>query len=336
MRKIDAFNHIWPRPFFEQLCAVVPDMRDITRRSREVPMMVDLDERFRVMDRFPGYQQILSLASPPLELVADPATASVLARIANDSMAELVQRHPDRFPAFVASLPLNDPQAALVEAQRSLEQLGAVGVQVFSNVAGRPLDHADFRALFHYVNGRQRPVWIHPARTASFADYQSEERSLYEIWWAFGWPYETSVALARLVFSRVMDDLPDLKVIAHHAGGMVSFFEGRVGPGWDQLGSRTSDVDYRALLGQLRRRPVEYFRDFYADTATFGSRAAVECALSFFGAGHMLFASDAPFDPERGPRYIRETIAVVDSLAVPEADRRKIYSENIMQLTGIA
>src|SRR5690606_19138848 len=104
-----------------------------------------------------------------------------------------------------------------------------------------------------------------------------------------------------------MDALPNLKIITHHAGGMVPFFEGRVGPGWDQLGSRTSSVDYRSLLKELKKRPIDYFRDFYADTATFGSKAAIECGLAFFGIDHMLFSSDAPFDPEKGPMYIRET-----------------------------
>ena len=132
-----------------------------------------------------------------------------------------------------------------------------------------------------------------------------------------------------------MDDLPDLRVIAHHAGGMVSFFEGRVGPGWDQLGTRTTSIDYAVLLKELKKRPVDYFRDFYADTATFGSRAAVVCALEFFGADHVVFASDAPFDPEKGPMYIRETIKVIDSLGLSAADRQKIYQDNAVRLTGI-
>jgi len=88
----------------------------------------------------------------------------------------------------------------------------------------------------------------------------------------------TSVAQARLVFSKLLDELPGLKMIIHHAGGMVPFFEERIGPGWDQLGSRTSFTDYRKLLTELKRRPLDYFKDFYADTATFGSQAAIEKA----------------------------------------------------------
>jgi aminocarboxymuconate-semialdehyde decarboxylase len=113
---------------------------------------------------------------------------------------------------------------------------------------------------------------------------------------------------------------------------MIPFFEGRVGPGWDQLGTRTSDEDLTQVLTRLKKRPLDYFRMFYGDTAVFGSRAATECGLSFFGVDRVLFASDAPFDPERGPMYIRETLRVLDELDLSESDRRKIYFENAEKL----
>ena len=335
MLKIDMFNHIWPAAFYEQLKRAMGPMVDITRRSEAVPMMTDLQERFRVMDMFEDYCQILSLASPPLELIGDPKLSAQLARIGNDGMQELCDEFPDRFPGFIASLPMNDPQAAIEESGRAVEELGALGVQMFTNVAGKPLDAPEFRPLFEKMVEYDRPIWLHPARGANFPDYLTENRSLYEIWWTFGWPYETSVALARLVFSRIMQDLPQLKIITHHAGGMVSFFEGRVGPGWDQLGARTSSEDYTVLLRELDLRPIDYFRKFYADTATFGSRAALICAIEFFGIDNIVFASDAPFDPEKGPMYIRETIKVIDSLDIDDADRSRIYRDNALRLTGL-
>jgi len=141
--------------------------------------------------------------------------------------------------------------------------------------------------------------------------------------------------MSRLVFSKTFDRLPDLKVITHHAGGMIPFFEGRVGPGWDQLGARTSDVDYKVLLKELKHRPLDYFKMFYADTATFGSRMAILSAIDFFGVEHVLFASDAPFDPEGGPMYIRETIDIIDKLEISESDRRAIYQDNAVNLLGL-
>jgi len=335
MRKIDIFTHIWPKPFYDAMVAITGEMTDITRRSEKVPMMTDLDRRFEVMDMFEDYCQVLSLASPPLELVANPAQALDLSKIGSDSMAELCARYPDRFPGFIATPPMSDPDAALVEIRRAVGDLGASGIQLFTNVSGKPLDRPEFQPVFDYMAEVDLPVWLHPARGAGFSDYKSEEKSLYEIWWTFGWPYETSAAMARLVFSKTFDRLPDLKIITHHAGGMVPFFEGRVGPGWDQLGARTSDVDYRALLNELKRRPIDYFRDFYADTASFGSRMAILHAIEFFGVEHVLFASDAPFDPEGGPMNIRETVRLLDELDISDADRRLIYEGNAVRLLNL-
>jgi uncharacterized protein len=332
MRKIDIFNHIWPARFYDRLRDVTGKMTDITRRSEAVPMMTDLDERFRVMDRFEDYSQILSLASPPLEIVATPEQQVLLARIGSEDMAELCQKYPDRFPGYIATVPMGNPEQVLAETRFAVEQLGAAGIQVFSNVKGKPLDHPDFLPVFDYMAAIDRPLWIHPARGASFADYQTEQRSLYEIWWTFGWPYDTSAAMARLVFSKLFDRHPHIKIITHHGGGMIPFFEGRVGPGWDQLGSRTSHTDYSVLLKELKKRPLDYFKLFYADTAVFGSKAATLCSLAFFGADHVVFATDAPFDPEKGPMYIRETIKILDALEISEEDRAKIYHGNAQRL----
>jgi predicted TIM-barrel fold metal-dependent hydrolase len=133
----------------------------------------------------------------------------------------------------------------------------------------------------------------------------------------------------------MMDKLPDLKILAHHLGAMVPYFEGRVGPGQDQLGKRTSTEDLSHVLKDLKKRPFDYFKDFYADTAVFGSRAATVCGLEFYGADKVLFASDSPFDPEKGPGYIRDTIAVLNSLDLPNEDMEKICFKNAQKLFRI-
>ena len=332
MRKIDVFNHVFPTQYVTRMNELVPHLKDIGRRVRAVPMLVDLDVRFRVMDTFEGYQQVLSLATPPIEAYASPTDALDLAQRANDGMADLVRRHPDRFPAFVASLPLNDPDAAVNEAGRAVRELGARGVQIFTNVRGKPIAAPEFWPLFETMAGFDLPIWLHPHRGAEVPDFQGEDRSLYEIWWTFGWPYETSAAMARMVFAGWFDRLPDLKIITHHMGAMVPYFEGRVGPGWDQLGVRTSDTDYSVVLKQLKMRPLDYFRKFYADTALFGAFDATVCGLRFFGADRVLFASDAPFDPEKGSMYIRETIGVIDRLPLSTPEREQIYWKNAVKL----
>ncbi len=336
MRKIDVFTHIFPGRYVTRMSEVAPNYKDVGKRVRGVPMLADLDERFRVMDRFVGYQQILSIATPPIEVYASPSDAVDLARIANDGMAELVDRYPDRFPGFIASLPMNDPDAALRELTRTVGDLGARGIQVFTHVGGKPIVAPEFLPLFEAMAGYDLPIWLHPYRDASFPDYKDEGRSQYEIWWTFGWPYETSVAMARIVFAGLFDRFPDLKIITHHMGAMVPYFEGRVGPGWDQLGARTSDIDYSAVLRSLRKRPLDYFRMFYADTALFGAYEATVCGLRFFGPDRVLFASDSPFDPEKGPMYIRETIAVIDRLPLTGEEREQIYWRNAIQLLKLS
>jgi uncharacterized protein len=330
--KLDIFNHIFPREYYERMLKVAPNGKDMHKRVREIPSIVDLDERFRIMDRFGEYQQVISLGSPPIEVFGPPPLSTDMARLANDGMAELVRKYPDRFPGFVASLPMNDPEGLLKEATRAINELGAVGVQVFTNVLGRPLTAPETLPLFDLMAKLDRPIWMHPARGADFADYKGEKKSHYEIWWTFGWPYETSAAMAHIVFAGLFDRLPNLKVITHHFGGMIPYFEGRVGPGWDQLGSRTSDEDYTVLLKSLKKRPLDYFKMFYADTATFGAKAAMECGLNFFGHERTLFASDAPFDPEKGSAYIRWTIDILDRLELTPAQRYAIYEGNARKL----
>jgi predicted TIM-barrel fold metal-dependent hydrolase len=332
MKKIDIFNHLFPQRFYDKMMEVAPNHKDIGKRVRNVPAIVDLDLRFKVMDQFEDYAQVICLPNPPLEVLGDPEITAELAKVANDGMAEYVARYPDRFPGFIASLPMNNPDAVAAETERAIRELKAVGVQVFSNADGKPLDLPEFKPLFEMMAEYDLPIWIHPARGANFADYSSEDKSKYEIWWTLGWPYETSVAMARIVFAGYFDRFPNLKIITHHMGGMIPYFEGRVGPGWDQLGSRTSDEDYTVILKQLKKRPLDYFKLFYADTALFGSMAGTKCGLAFFEADNVLFASDSPFDPEKGPAYIRETIKIIEDLPVSDTDRQKIFEGNAKRL----
>lgn len=338
MRYIDAFNHFFPQGLWDKMLASEGAARDIGKRMRNIPCIFDLNVRLATMDKFSmhDYTQVLSLGMPPLEAMAGPDESPEFAKLGNDGLADLCARHPDRFPGYLASLPMNNPVAAAKEAERILAPGGAVGLQLHTNIGGLPLDDERFYPIFEIAAKLDRPVFLHPSRGADFPDYLSENKSKYEIWWTFGWPYETSTAMARLVFSGIMDKLPELKVLAHHLGAMVPFFEGRVGPGWDQLGKRTTDEDYGSLLKALKKRPLDYFKDFYADSAVFGSKAATICGLEFYGADKVLFASDCPFDPEGGPGYIRDTIAIIEGLTLSDEDRNKICHGNAIKLFRLA
>ena len=302
------------------------------QRALRMRVMVDLAARLELMARFPGYRQIPSLASPPIEMLGTPEQTPELARIANDEMAEMCRNHPEQFPAFVASLPLNNSEASMTEAERAVSQLGAAGVQIFTPVLGEAVDQSRFLQLFELMGRRNKAVWLHPAGGMDRPDYYGEGVSKFESWWVFRWPYESSLAMYRLIFTGLFDRYPNLPVVTHHSGGMVPMLEGRLGSGLELLGTRTPENCLEAIAPRIGEKPLLAMRRFYADTATFGSRSAIECGLEFFGIDRMLFASDMPFDPEEGPGYIRETLRAIGEMDLSETDRVKILSGNAERL----
>jgi predicted TIM-barrel fold metal-dependent hydrolase len=334
--RIDAYTHFMPSRIFKLL--VDSGYPDIGKRMREVPCIHDLDARRKVIDTFPDYAQIISYAMPPLEVFAksqgDAAKVEEYARLINDELAEICAKDKDHFPGWVAQGCLGAADAGVAEATRAIKN-GALGVQIYTNVAGKPLDDAAYEPFFAAMEKLDKPIWLHPARNASVPDYASETKSKYEIWWTFGWSYETAAAMARLVFSRLMDKYPNLKIITHHFGGIVPMLEGRIGPGWDQLGSRTSDEDLTVLLKQLKKRPLDYFKhSFYADTATFSSEAGMTMGLSFYDHDKIVFASDCPFDPEKGTMYTRDALRFLEAANISTAEKEAIAYGNLERITG--
>lgn len=333
MKKIDIYNHVLPPAYFELVKTHSKDA-GIVKRMASLPMLWDLEARAAMLaEQFPEVMQVLTLSAPAPESLGDPAATPAFARVANDGMAEICARWPERFPAFVASLPMNNVPAALEEMDRAINQLGARGVQVVTNVNGRPLDDPEFFPIFEAMATRHDlPVWMHPFRPGSTPDYKGEERSRYEIWQVLGWPFESSVAMSRLVFSGLLEKLPTLRIITHHCGGMLPYFAGRAETLWAQLGSRSADGSEADVLKRLSKPPIEYFKMFYGDTVLGGSTAALRCGLEFFGIDHVVFASDCPFDPEGGPMFIREGIRSIDELGLSEEDRDKLYLGNALKL----
>jgi uncharacterized protein len=329
MRKIDAFAHILPRAYLDRLerqleQTMAPSRLDYYRAGvfSFDSVLTDLDARWRKMDMIAPhgeYAQVLVLAVPPLEEVGLPGVAAEFARIANDEMAELVRRFPDRFVGFAAALPLSDIDEAARELDRAMTELGALGAQLYTNVLGAPLDDTRFEPLFTRLEEAGRAVWLHPTRSAAWADYPAESSSDYGLWWSIGWPYETAAALSRLVYSGHMERHPRQLVIAHHGGGMVPHFSARLamGPG------------YRQVKDQLPRPPLDYFRRFYVDTALFGAPHAIRCVLNFFGPQHVLFGTDMPLGPAT---TVEATIADIDAAGLSSEDLAAVYSENARHL----
>ena len=334
MRYIDAFCHFSPKRYFDALIESPAGQKDIGKRVRGIPALYDLDLRLKVVDQFADYTQVLSLGLPMVDRLWGPDKTPEMAKLANDGLAEVCAKHPDRFVGYTAVVPMNNPEAAAKEAERALKN-GAHGVQLGTNVNGKAIDGPEFWPLYEVIEKSGKPILLHPARSREMIDYQGESKSKYEICSVLGWPFETGVALSRFIFSKIMDTYPKLKIVSHHLGGVIPYLEGRIGHSFDQMGARTSDEDYESLRKSLKKRPFDYFKDFYADTAIEGARAPMVCGIDFFGADHVLFASDCPFDKEKGPGYIRSTIAVLEALDLKPADREKISYKNAQALFGV-
>ena len=328
---IDVFNRFMPKAYLDRLATLIPGHVAVTAFPR-LKTLCDVDARLALLDEFEGLQQVLSLANPPLELIAAPSETPDLARLANDALADICRKHPDRFPTFIAALPLNNIGATLAEIDRAVNDLGARGIQVFTNVAGKPLSAPEFRPVFQRMAEHDLPVWVHPMRGPNFPDYASEQASEAEIWFSFGWPYETTACMTRLIYSRLFDELPDLKIITHHMGGMIPYFAGKIGLGFRQIFFGTPERNPLAEEAGLTHQPIDYYKMLYADTALNGDVAATRCGHAFFGTSSCLFATDAPFDAEHGRGLIRNTIKAIEALPITPGRRDMIFAGNARAL----
>jgi aminocarboxymuconate-semialdehyde decarboxylase len=279
------------------------------------------------MDAYGEYVQVISVASPPIYDLAPPDVAVELCRIANDELAELVFKYPDRFAAGIACLPLNDVDAAVAEAERAVRDLRLRAVEMHSSVAGKPLDAPEFLPLFEKMVELDRPIYLHPMREATTPDYPGEDMSKYRVWTNIGWPYATGLAMTRLVYGGVMEKFPQLRVITHHCGGIIPFVIGRLDWSYDFNEMR---MGYRDVY--LKDKPIQYFRQFYYDTAVNGNTSALQSGLSLAGIDHMVFATDLPFDTQNGLRLIRDTIKSVEALGLGQEDKEKIYYGNAVRI----
>ena len=337
--KIDIFSHVVPRKYWDAVVDTVGEAKlkelgsgDALAVERTRTLW-DMDERFRILDRYPDVKQVISPSGPALEMIAPPAQAHALARLFNDGIAELVARHPDRFIAGVAYVCLSNFDEALKECRRAIEELGLKGVFLHTPIYGRdgvtqPIDIPDLMPLYEMMCKYDLPIWLHPRRAYSVPDYSSENRSKYVLHQMFGWPAETTTAMARLVFSGVMERFPALKIITHHCGGMVPYLAERIvtQSEWYEVGLEAK------FLKKLAQPPIEYFHRFYGDTAINGNKAGLMCGHAFFGADHLLFGTDMPYDAELGDKYLRVTIDSVEQMEIPEHEKAMIFEGNARRL----
>ena len=321
-----------PIQYKERLFKIAPSNLDIIKNVGSTPSLFDLNQRFRIMDKFEGLMQVLTLSAPSLEEIADQREAKELAMVANDGIADLITKFPKRFPAGVATLPMNDIEAALKELDRAIKDLKLKGIQIYTPINDKPLDSPQFLPIYEKMSEYDLPIWIHPRRAQTYTDYKTESESKYRIFSVFGWPYETTVAMARIVFGGILERYPNLKIITHHCGGMVPYFKERIIGSYERIFDHLKDD----LRKDLRRHHIEYFKMFYNDTAINGNTSALMCAYDFFGADHLLFGTDMPFDTEYGERNTRQIINAIEQMTISDIEKEMIFRTNAERILNLS
>ena len=276
--------------------------------SMIAPGHFDADRVIEHMDRHGVDRQLLSFSIPGLH-VEEPGAGRRLARIVNESLAETVSRYPDRLAAL-AVLPLQDPAASAAELTRAVESLNLRGGMLFSNINGKSLGDGVFHELYAAASSLGFPLFIHPT-----TPHANDVFEAYRLTPIAGFPFDTSVAALHLVFSGTMAAFPDLKIVLGNLGGTIPYIAGRVDQAYRS---------YPEAREKLDRPPSEYLKNMYFETAGMPSGGAVRLAIDFAGAGRVMFGSDFP-------QQIADVglgLRVIDELALPEAERRRITGLN--------
>jgi len=327
--KIDIFAHVMLPRYREALykyAHLFPTEKAVQDRR---PVLTDCEERMRKLEPYEDLVQVISTTMPPIEEIVGPEEAADLTRLCNDEMAESVAKYPKRHLAAIANIPLNNIDFACRETERAIKELGFKGIQVYSRVNGKPLSTDEMMPLYEMMVKFDLPIWIHPMRGSNEPDYATETVSYHQLFSIFGWPYDTTAAMIRLVFAGIFEKFPTIKFITHHCGGMVPYFSDRLlahyNNGLQRIGSE--------YFPGLTKHPIEYLKMFYADTALDGnSNYSLECGLAFFGEDNVLFATDMPYDVENGGFSIRETINGIEKMALSDSTKKKIYEDNARRL----
>lgn len=352
--KIDIYTHICPKKFIDHFSKRfdVGKLMGLDRSAVVRPLW-DIDKRLEIMDNYEDYVQVLVPTQPAAETFFSPEKGAEAARVYNDSMAEIVNKYPNKFVGAVAYLPLNNIDAALKEIDRAIDELGFVGILMDTPIyelkkpgepaigynfeTMKPIDLPEFWPIYESMSKKKLPIWIHPKGPRGLPVYRGEENEewgKYGLPFIFGWPVESAVAMGRLVCSGVLAKYPHLRFITHHCGsGLIPMLASRAESCFDFL--RLYGMKWQTPDGEDPFRlkpPLDYFRMFYADTALYGGTAALMCGHDFFGVEHMLFGTDAPYDIEGGDKYIRITVDAVHKMNISDADKEKIFEGNARQI----
>lgn len=325
---IDAYSHVTSERTLDALEAVHPSAELDSLRT--APRMVAVDERVEHLDRHGVDRQVVSQVPSAMWGGVDPGELVEPTRVANDEIRRIADEHPDRF------VPIGHvPSLAgeyVEEARRCVEELDLHGLQVFSNVEGQALADPAFEEFWATVDHLGVPVWIHPALPHG-VDIDEGWAWIYKM---LAWPHDTSVAVARLLFSGVLERHRNVEIVTHHLGGTLPYLVGRLNS-WYRTRREEPELYANPTMADLSE-PLEFYLErVYGDTAvsSVGESYPLRCGLEFFGVDNVLFGYDYPFGPDRGEYWPGTILAAVDDLDVSEAEREQIYAGNAKRLLGL-
>ena len=325
---IDATSHIMPEAALDELEKNHPSGEASSLRN--APRMFAEEGRIDYLDRNNIDRQVINLAAPMIFNAAGPEGALSATRVANDELKRIGEEYPDRFIPL-GTVPFLTGEY-VDEARRCVDDLGLHGIQIFSNINGKLLDDDDFEEFWSEINDLDVPVWIHPQLT----DWHDHEEGTTWIYKMLGWPFDTSVAVARLIFSGVLERYQNIELVTHHLGGMLPFTVGRL-HSWYRTRREEPELYANPEMADLSE-PLEYYLErVYGDTATssVGESYPIKCGYEFFGGDNMVFSADYPFGPDKGEYWIQTISQAMEDVDIPAEDKEKIYNGNIKRLLDL-
>jgi predicted TIM-barrel fold metal-dependent hydrolase len=330
-QRIDAHTHFSSLKYLDALEKQDGKPFVLGARYRKRAALTDVKARIDLLDRNNVDMHVL-VPIPWLEafpaVASDRAAAPLMARVINDEIAEVVARAPKRFRG-VAVLPTVDPDAMIAELDRAVKELGFLGAYVAVGPTAKPMDHPDFEHLYRRIVELDATLWMHPSRPP-LPEQADEKVSKFGEWLDIGWPYDTTTAMYRIVFSGVFERHPAIRILTHHHGGFLPYYAGRMQGLWED------DEPGAGPQTTIAKSYMEHFKKFYCDTACNEAVPKVlELALDFFGPDRVLFGSDVPFGAQGGDRFAREVPRAVEGMQISPQVRAAIFSGNARRVLKI-
>ncbi len=284
------------------------------------PQNADPEVRLSLMEKYGVDVQALSQTAPVI-LGFGAKDAAEICRLSNDDNYALCKAYSDRF-VNICMVSLLDMKSAMRELERSINELDCRGVVVASNHNGKGLDSPGYFPFYEKLVEHDLPLFIHPTHWESYPLVKMDKG--WRMMHIFGWPFDTTQAVWRLIFGGVIDRYPSLKVVTHHLGAMLPYFARRI------------EANFKGFLTKkVPRHITEYWGNIYGDTAMDGTVAAYPCGYAFFGPERMMYGTDYPFGGEAGESFIRENLLGIKVMNIPEEDKKKILGESARKLLKI-